>query len=600
VQCVAFSPDDASIVTGNRDGSIRFWRSDDATPLGSAIPLHDPRMGHVFAVAYRRDAAVVASGSRDGTVALVDVATHEPIGSSWKVCQGDVFAIRFLADDTMVTAGKDGAIRFWSPHTQALLGETAAHTGWVYGVALTPDEQTVVSTSEDGTAKVWQRTGYTLELRTTLARPLQTQLRRPGGRHSVAISHDGTRAITASHDHDAQVWSLATGEPIGDPLRHDDIVLYVAFHPTDHERMITAGWDGTIRLWPSGRIVADRLGPVYQIALDSAGTRVATAGWDFAVRLFELPSGRPLGAQSRDEPPVPSGMSFSPDSQSLAVAYRTGDVRVYDPATGALRTTLQGHVDAALLAVFSPDSARLATSGFDHSVRIWSVPDGQPLATLEGHTDVVRTAVFSPDGSVLASASRDATARLWNLVDPSQPPRILRGHKDAVRCVTYSPDGALIATASKDRSARLWRAATGEPVGEPLVGHSLFVRWVAFSPDGTLLATASDDGTVRLWDVATCKAHGEPLRGHTDWVQCVAFSPDGRQLASASGHPGDERVIRRWDVATGLPVGEPLRGHDAMLTWVAYSPDGRYLASASHDGTVRLWDPETGAPLRTI
>jgi WD40 repeat protein len=90
------------------------------------------------------------------------------------------------------------------------------------------------------------------------------------------------------------------------------------------------------------------------------------------------------------------------------------------------------------------------------------------------------------------------------------------------------------------------------------------------------------------------------LRGHTDWVQCVAFSPDGRELASASGHPGDERVIRRWNVETGLPVGEALRGHGAMLTWVAYSPDGRYLASASHDGTVRIWDPKTGAALRTI
>ena len=147
--------------------------------------------------------------------------------------------------------------------------------------------------------------------------------------------------------------------------------------------MITAGWDGTLRLWPSGRVIADQLGPVYQIALDTTGTRVATAGWDFAVRLFELPSGDPLGAQARDEPPVPSGMSFSPDSASLAVAYRTGEVHVFDPATGARRTTLHGHIDAALLAVFSPDSAKLATSGFDHSVRIWSVPDGAHVATLE-------------------------------------------------------------------------------------------------------------------------------------------------------------------------------------------------------------------------
>ena len=306
VQCLAFSPNDDSIVTGNRDGSIRFWRSDDASPIGPAIPLHDPRMGHIFAVAYHGDGAIVGSGSRDGTVALVDVATRERIGEPWKVAQGDVFALRFLRDGTIVTGGKDGAIRFWSADTHALLGETCAHTHWLYGIAHTPDEQTFASVSEDGTAKLWTREGHVLALRTTLTRPLQTQLRRPGGRHSVAISHDGARVITASHDHDAQVWDVATGEPIGEPLRHDDIVLYVAFHPADHTRAVTAGWDGTIRVWPSGRVIADRLGPVYQIALDTTGTRVATAGWDFATRLFELPSGRPLGAQARDEPPVPS------------------------------------------------------------------------------------------------------------------------------------------------------------------------------------------------------------------------------------------------------------------------------------------------------
>src|SRR6185503_19843849 len=139
------------------------------------------------------------------------------------------------------------------------------------------------------------------------ARRLETQLRPPGGRHAVAITHDRTRVITSSHDHDAQIWSVATGEPIGDPLRHDDIVLSVAFHPHDAARAITSGWGGTLRLWPSGRVIANRLGPVYQIALDSRGERVATAGWDFAVRMFELPSGRPLGARTRAELAVPSG-----------------------------------------------------------------------------------------------------------------------------------------------------------------------------------------------------------------------------------------------------------------------------------------------------
>ena len=75
----------------------------------------------------------------------------------------------------------------------------------------------------------------------------------------------------------------------------------------------------------------------------------------------------------------------------------------------------------------------------------------------------------------------------------------------------------------------------------------------------------------------------------------VAFSPDGRQLASA----GEDGTVRLWDPATGAAQAT-LTGHDSRVDAVAFSPDGRQLASAGQDGTVRLWDPATGAGQATL
>jgi WD40 repeat protein len=54
-------------------------------------------------------------------------------------------------------------------------------------------------------------------------------------------------------------------------------------------------------------------------------------------------------------------------------------------------------------------------------------------------------------------------------------------------------------------------------------------------------------------------------------------------------------VIKVWDVRTGAELLN-LSGHGRALLDIAYHPSGQVLASSGYDGTVRLWDAQTGSP----
>ena len=84
------------------------------------------------------------------------------------------------------------------------------------------------------------------------------------------------------------------------------------------------------------------------------------------------------------------------------------------------------------------------------------------------------------------------------------------------------------------------------------------------------------------------------LAGHSK-VNGVALSVDGRRAVSAS----DDQTLKVWDVETGAEL-RTLAGHSDAVNGVALSADGQRAASASWDATLKVWDLETGAELRTL
>ena len=81
------------------------------------------------------------------------------------------------------------------------------------------------------------------------------------------------------------------------------------------------------------------------------------------------------------------------------------------------------------------------------------------------------------------------------------------------------------------------------------------------------------------------------MRGHTALVTGVAHLPDGRRIITCS-HDGS---LRLWEIESGTQIGDDWRddGDHAAVCSMALSPNGETVANGSMDGKVRLWDVET-------
>ena len=77
-------------------------------------------------------------------------------------------------------------------------------------------------------------------------------------------------------------------------------------------------------------------------------------------------------------------------------------------------------------------------------------------------------------------------------------------------------------------------------------------------------------------------------------VCSAAFSPDGKHIMSGS----EDGTIQLWDAETGDVLQPPLEGHGDGVMSVAFLPDGKHIVSGSEDKTIQLWDVETGKMLQ--
>ena len=194
----------------------------------------------------------------------------------------------------------------------------------------------------------------------------------------------------------------------------------------------------------------------------------------------------------------------------------------------------------------------------------------------KGHTNGIICLQF--DDNVLITGSYDATIKVWDL-ETCKVIRTLRGHDSGIRCLQF--DDTKLISGSMDTTIKVWNWHTGECIST-YNGHNGGVIGLHF--DSALLASGSVDNTIKIWnfeDKSTLV-----LRGHTDWVNAVKIDSESRTVFSAS----DDCTVRLWDLDTGACI-KTFEGHVGQVQQVITLPpefdfeDHEHGERSSSDGT---------------
>ena len=521
------------------------------------------------------------------------------------------------------------------------------------------------------------------------------------------FSPDGLSILTTSKDGTAIVWDRLSEEMIMVLDGHKEGVSSGTYS-ADGKIIATAGHGKTVRIWSAetGQLLKDlKAGsPLSSVAISPNDKLITTGDTNGQISTWNLKTGKLIN-RVKCQPEEIRSISFSPDSKTVVVASRSLEVKVINIETGKTVKTLPSTESMVFEAIFTPDGKEIITCHLDGNVRVWRTPFKAPYMTFRAHPTLVSCIAVSGDGKYLLTGSTNNKAKLWDLKTGKEL-KEFRGHTWFISSVDFSKDNKYTLTGSWDKSAKIWSneieqkivgfkglspesewvkaiisgnrqlvVANGMKEGgdwKPgnqaiawdavtkrklyeLKGHTKQIIQILLTPDDRQIVTISEDKTARSWNSANGKLNrtftlldqipttsaissdGKTLAVATKWevtvkktkdtdeekrlvchillldlktgdivkktdifsgsFDTIAFSPDGKYLAAGENNTNENipPSIFIIDVSTGKTV-KTLKGHKLWIFSLVFSKNGKKLLSCSWDNTIRLWDLNTGKP----
>ena len=549
-----------------------------------------------------------ATASENGIIELRNDVSVQSINQNKVTLEqrSEVHTLAFSPDSrTLVGGSKDGSIDVWDTSTQRHITTLKGHSSVVSSVDFSPDGVTLVSESEEGTICLWNtHTGQSDTIFTEHLTRIRSIKFSPDGQTLMSINRahsDEWHESNRSSDNDTlHLWEIGTGIRKATFTAHSYHIGFAEFSP-DSRTLAIWSKTGTLELWD----------------VETCLPKIT-----FTEKVEEVTS-----------------IIFSPDGRMLA-SWNSNSIVIWDVETRKRKTTLTDELDDVKSVTFSPSGCTIISrsgtkTGSHHSdsadiIHLWDVETGKrKIIPADEGSSKVKPILLSSDNSTLISIStseslykdkrgytkKNGTIHLSDVETGARKTTLVEERMGTVTSVFFSSDNSTLISVSKDDTdryssrqgdiIRLWDIETS--ICKTTLTEKLYnVKSILLSSDNSTLISVSEDETggysnrynyniIGLSDVGTGTLKATFTEDRYFGVESVSLSSDNRTLAGRDR----EGTIRVWDVETGTckaiftkftDIETDERDPIGNITYAALSPDGSIIASGNDVGTILLWE----------